>query len=104
MLTLALWPSMSIGFLSISYLLDKNVYTLIWGVLNYFKNTFMKFQLKKYRAFFFQCTDVYQRGIKFHKRKNTINAQRLIKYNIQTMAQNAAVGNLVIKEDSKYWA
>ena len=42
--------------------------------------------------------------MKFHKRKNTINAQRSIKYSIQTMAQNAAVGNLVIEEDSKYWA
>ena len=42
--------------------------------------------------------------MKFHKSKNTINAQRLIKYNIQTMAQNAAVRNLVIEEDSKYWA
>ena len=27
----------------------------------------------------------------------------MIKYNIQTMAQNAAVRNLVIEEDSKYW-
>ena len=42
--------------------------------------------------------------MKFHKSKNTIYAQRMINYNIQTMAQNAAVGNLVIKEDSKYWA